>query len=304
MSSHKSVIRFVPFILIAFFICKNSYSQELEPRNYAVIPKGMNAAALAYTYSSGDIVADATSPIKNLELTSNSVTLGYVRSFGLFGRLCKIQALVPFVFLGGSAKIAGKDSSGTRTGFADSRIRFGINIFGPPAQNPKDFIKSKEDFVMGASLVVSVPTGLYYSEKLINLGSNRWGLKPEIGLSYKYKSFYFEVYSGIWFFSKNSEYLNTKTFEQLPLFSFQSHISYLFPSKIWIALNAGLTEGGETKLDGVFRNDSQNNLRSGVTLSVPISRNHSVKALFNTGVSTRVGGDFTTFTLTYQYSWL
>ena len=278
-------------------------AQELEPRNYAVIPTGMNVTALNYTYSSGNIISQATSPIKGLTLISNSFSAGYVRSFSVFGMLSKIQIGVPFIFLRGTAKLADKDSSGTRTGFGDSRIRFGINLLGSPALNPQEFVSHKEDFVLGASIVASVPTGQYSIEKLINLGSNRWGFKPEIGMSYKYSSFYFELYTGIWMYTKNSEYLINKTVEQQPLFVFQSHISYIFPSKIWIAADIGYANGGETEVNGISADNVQNNIRSGFTISVPIAKGHSVKGLFNTGVATRIGGDFTTFTLAYQYSW-
>lgn len=278
-------------------------AQELEPRNYAVIPTGMNVGALSYTYSSGSIISQATSPIKDLTLISNSVTAGYVRSFGIFGMLSRIQVGVPFIFLKGTAKLNGKDSNGTRTGFGDSRIRFGINLLGSPALAPQKFVTHKEDFVLGASLVTSVPTGQYSDEKLINLGSNRWGFKPEIGMSYKYSSFYFELYTGIWMYTKNSSYLVNNTITQQPLFTFQSHISFIFPSKIWIAADIGYANGGETSINGKPADNVQNNVRSGFTLSVPIANGHSVKGLFNTGVATRIGGDFTTFSLAYQYSW-
>jgi len=37
--------------------------------------------------------------------------------------------------------------------------------------------------VSGGSLVVSMPTGQYDGTKLINIGTNRWAFRPEIGLS-------------------------------------------------------------------------------------------------------------------------
>jgi len=278
-------------------------SQELEPRNYAVLPVGLNVAALGYIYSSGDIVSDATSPIKDLELTSNSFVASYVRTFGMFGKLARVQVLSPYVLLGGNLKVNGRDTSGSRSGFADTKIKFGINLIGSPAMEPKDMMKFSEKFVLGTSVVITVPTGQYYNERLINLGSNRWGIKPEIGMSYKLGSFYFEFFTGIWMFTKNSEFLKTNTVTQEPILSLQSHVSYLFPSKIWISGNVGYSGGGDSQVNGVDKNDFQRNVRSGLTLSVPFSISHSVKASVNTGVTTRVGGNFTTYSLIYQYIW-
>jgi hypothetical protein len=42
------------------------------------------------------------------------------------------------------------------------------------------------------SLVASIPTGNYYGDKEINIDANRWGFKPEIGVSKRFKHFYAE----------------------------------------------------------------------------------------------------------------
>ncbi|HMS65554.1 MAG TPA: transporter [Ignavibacteria bacterium] len=290
-------------LLSIIFFPLRSESQEMEPRNYSSVPVGLNVAVLSYSYSTGDIVADASSPIKELDLSSNTVAIGYLRSFGLFGKLCKIQVGIPYVFLDGNAKLNGRDTSGTRSGLADSRIKFVFDLIGARALAPKEFVKHKEKFVFGTSLSVSVPTGQYYEDKLINLGSNRWGFKPEIGASYNTGPLFFELFTGVWLFTKNSDFLETNTVQQDPIFSLQGHISYLFPSKIWVALNSVYVNGGETKLNNVNKNDFQSNFRTGVTLSVPINMNNSIKANFSKGVATRAGGDFTIYSLTYQYMW-
>ncbi|MBK8983085.1 MAG: transporter [Ignavibacteria bacterium] len=296
-------MRYFILLFINLMLSESLISQELEPRNYSILPIGLNAAALGYIYSSGDIVSDATSPIKDLELTSNTIVASYVRTFGLFGKLARVQAIVPYVFLGGDLKVNGRDTSGSRTGFADTKIKFGINLIGSPAMEPREMMKFSEKFVLGTSVVFSLPTGQYYTERLINLGSNRFSIKPEIGMSYKLESFYFEFFTGVWFFTKNSEFLKTNTVTQNPLLTMQGHISYLFPSKIWISGNVGYSGGGDSKINDDVKNDFQRNVRSGVTLSVPFSMSHSVKASVNTGVTTRVGGNFTTLSLIYQYIW-
>jgi len=41
----------------------------------------------------------------------------------------------------------------------------------------------KQNLIVGASLQVSAPLGQYDSEKLVNIGTNRWSFKPELGVS-------------------------------------------------------------------------------------------------------------------------
>lgn len=282
----------------------NLSAQELEPRNYAVVPKNMNVGVMSYTISRGNVVADATSPIQDLQITSSIFIGGYARTFSLFGRLSRVQMLVPFTFLSGSAQVNGMDTTGARTGFADARFRFGINVLGSPAISAADFQRFKEETVLGVSFVVSVPIGQYYSEKLINLGTNRWGFKPEIGFSHREGRWYFEAYTGVWLFSVNNEFLQVNTLEQDPLFAFQTHVSYLFPTLKWVALNVGYTAGGRSSLNDSRRNDEQRNLRLGATFSLPLDRRQSLKFLLNAGVATRAGTDFNAFTVVYQYAWL
>ena len=194
-------MKIIILIVVYLISAKNLLAQEMEPRNYASVPVGLNIGVMSYSYSDGNIVADATSPIESLELTTHSINLGYLRTFGLFGKLARVQYSIPYIFMGGTAKINGKDTSGTRSGLADSRLKFGINIFGSPALAPKDFQRFNEETVFGASVVLSIPTGQYYDDKMINIGSHRWGIKPELGVSVKRGPFYLEFYSGVWFFT-------------------------------------------------------------------------------------------------------
>lgn len=290
-------------LYLIIVISSNTYAQEIEPRSYASVPKGLNALVALYSISSGNVVANETSPIQDLDVTSHVLVGGYLRTFGLFNKLARIQITIPFVYMSGNANFKGVNTNGSRTGFADLRVRFGYNIFGSPALAPKDFQRYKEETIFGASFVVSAPTGQYFNDKFINLGSNRWGFKPELGFSQRFKSIYFEALAGVWFFTPNKEFLVTNTLKQDPLYSFQSHIIYFFPSGIWVALNSAYSNGGESSLNDYYKDDLQNNVRIGLTFSAPLAKQHSIKAMLHTALLTKNGGNFTSFSVIYQYIW-
>lgn len=294
---------FIFLFTFSIFYQDKIFCQEIEPRIYANVPDGLNSAALSYVYSFGSVIFDASSPLQDLDLNSHSFVATYLRSFGLFGKLSRVQLNVPYSFISGSAKLRGIDTGSSRNGFADTRFRFGINIIGSPALSAAEYQKYKENLVIGTSLVVSIPTGQYYPEKLINIGTNRWGFKPEIGISKRFGPWNFEFYTGVWFFTKNKEYVGKNELYQEPLFAFQGHISYLFPSKIWIAFNGGYANGGETEINGVLRNDLQNNFRLGGTISVPLGKGHSIKFVGHSGVYYRTGQNATILSLNYLYTW-
>jgi hypothetical protein len=49
---------------------------------------------------------------------------------------------------------------------------------------------------------------------------------------------------------------------------------------------------GATTVNGVANNDWENNIRYGVTLSVPVTRNWSAKLAASTGLIVRAGGNY------------
>jgi hypothetical protein len=280
------------------------HAQEIEPRSYAVVPVGLHAMALSYTFSKGDVITPGNSPIQNLDVTNNVFNLGYVQTFTFFKKLTRVAVSMPFGFLNGTASFQGVDTSGSRTGFYDGRIKFGMNLFGSPALAPKDFQKFQEHTVFGASVVISVPLGQYYPSKLINLGSNRWGFKPELGVSHREGRLFYEIYSGVWMYTKNTNYFKSYIQQQNSLFSFQAHVDYTFQHGKYLALNGGYADGGETSLNGFEQHDEQQNWRGGITFSSPIfNRHQSVKIMVNTGIATKAGQNYTALTIVYQYSW-
>jgi hypothetical protein len=215
-----------------------------------------------------------------------------------------VQALVPFTWLSGDLKIAGRDTSGTRTGFADARVRVAVNFIGAPALAPREFRNYQQKTVAGASLVIAVPIGQYDESKRVNLGSNRWAFKPELGVSQRMGKWYLETFGGVWLFMDNTEYLRTSKLAQKPLFAVQFHVSYVFKPGLWLAVNGGYADGGETSINGSFKSDFQKNWRIGATLSLPMGRQNALKVLANTGAATRAGSDFDALAVAYQHSWL
>lgn len=276
-------------------------AQDLEPRAYANVPKGTNVIAIVYGYSSGNVLTDPSLPIEDFKIKAHSVGAGYVHTFALANKLARVQVIAPFAFLSGNAKFNGQDTSGVRNGFGDTRVRLGINFIGSPALDKKDFRNYRQKMIVGASLVVSVPTGLYYKEKRVNLGSNRWAFKPEIGVSKRFKRVYAEAYSGVWFYANNTQFLVDKTLEQKPVFSFQAHLSYYFKNQMWLGVNGNWFNGGETIIDKAPSGDLRDNYRIGATWSVPFAKKHSLKLQFHAGAFTNTGYDYNIVLFGYQY---
>ncbi|WP_230407964.1 transporter [Flavobacterium hydrocarbonoxydans] len=291
-------------LAMVFFLCPFlNFAQDLEPRVYANVPTKLNVAALTYGYLEGNILTDPSLPIKDFEISSHNVAASYVRTFGLANKLARVQVTLPFTFMDGSqTKTSGEVLTGSRTGFGDTRVRFGINLLGSPAIDKKDFNKFEQNTILGVSLVTSIPTGRYYDEKLINIGTNRWAFKPEVGLSKRFNHIYAEIYTGVWFYTNNNHYLVNKKLEQKPAYSLQSHASYYFKNSMWIGFNANWFVGGKTITEGVSDDSQIDNWRVGGTFSLPIAKAQSLKFQYHIGAFTNNGLNYNAGTVTYQNS--
>jgi Putative MetA-pathway of phenol degradation len=151
---------------------------------------------------------------------------------------------------------------------------------------------------------VLAPSGQYDPTKLINLGTNRWAFKPELGISYPYKKFYFDVYCGVWLFTKNADFFpGGLVRQQDPVKAIQGHVSYIFRPQLWLAADMTWYGGGATSVDNGPLSVGQNNSRAGLTLSLPLSKRQSLKAAYSSGTTSRLGTDFRTPGITWQLAW-
>ena len=109
--------------------------------------------------------------------------LAYARSLNVMGKSAKFDMIVPYSDLSGSALVAGQPRERNVEGFNDPRFRFSMNFYGAPALSLDEFAKYQQDLIIGASVQVSAPLGQYDDTRLVNLGNNRWFVKPDIGIS-------------------------------------------------------------------------------------------------------------------------
>ena len=70
----------------------------------------------------------------------------------------------------------------------------------------RDYAKAPRKAIVGTSLTVTAPTGEYDNSKLINLGTNRWGFKPEVGVAVPKGRWDIDAYLGVWLFTDNDDF--------------------------------------------------------------------------------------------------
>lgn len=277
-------------------------AQDLDPRAYVRIPVGVTILGLGFGYAYGGVVTDPTIQIKDVHATIESLSFGAAHTFGLFRKTAQVSATIPYAWAAVSGMVLENAQRITRTGFGDMSLRFSILMLGAPASSPAQLVKSPRRTILGASLSIVAPTGQYLNGKLINLGTNRWSFKPELALSQPIANrWLFDIYAGVWLFTTNySFYPGSSSRTQDPLGTFQAHISYNITPRLWAALNFTYYTGGESSVDGVGKDDREENSRIGGTVVLPIGKRHTVKIAYSTGAIIRFGANFSTVSIAWQ----
>jgi hypothetical protein len=278
-------------------------AQQLEPRLFSPAPTGMNIVLGAFGYSFGNILLDPSVPIEDLEARLVIITAGYVRTLNVFGASAKIDAIVPVA--GGDWKgvLEGRDSTRSATGFGDPRVRFSVLFSGAPALSPKEFASYKSGTIVGGGLQVWVPLGQYDPTKLLNLGSNRWVFRPQLGVSQTLARWVLEAAAAGWFYTENTNFYGGDRLSQNPIAALQGHVTYQFSRGFWAGADAGYGRGGRTSVNDEEKDTLISNWRLGITLAIPISSHDSIKFGFVSGFTGGKGGDFSTVLGAYQYRW-
>ena len=284
-------------------IGSSASAQDIEPRAYSNAPVGVNFLIAGYAYTRGGLSFDSEFPITNAHLdTSNAVT-AYARVLDFWGMSGKFDAIVPYTWLSGTADYMGQTVSRDVRGFANPAFRLSINLYGAPALSLKEFADWEQDLIIGASLRVAAPWSQYDDSKLVNIGTNRWSFKPEVGISKAIGPWTLEGTAAVTFYTDNHDLFGGNTLSQDPIYLLQGHVIYGFRSGVWASLDASYFAGGRTSLNGVLNNDLQQNWRVGATLALPVNRENSIKFYASSGVSARTGNNYDVIGVAWQYRW-
>lgn len=303
-----------PLLILLCLIPSSLPSQDLAPRAYVIAPVNSNAIVLTYSYFNGGLLFDQSIPITDATAQIDVSAISAYHTFNFFGRSASLTGTLPYGVANFEGNVSGAPTASSiyRSGLADSTFRFSVNLLGGPAMSIPEFRKWKQKTIVGTSLTVVAKTGQYDPTKLINIGSNRWAFKPEIGFSRRWGAWLVDAYGAIWFFTTNPEYfsknqyspgINTKA--QNPVEAFEGHLSYDVRPRFWVSLDGNFWTGGDTKINGVLNPGTlQRSSRVGVTASIPLTKHQSVKMSYNKGAYVRFGGDYNNVSVGWQYSWI
>lgn len=284
------------------YLCNTpAFAEELEPRRWAHLPVDTNFFGAAYAYTDADISFDPVLKIEDGRASIHTWAAKYIRTFSLFGKTSRLDFLQAFQNGRWTGRLDGVPETVTRRGWADTIVRFAVNLVGAPPLDKKAYAAYRKtvdhETIIGAGVSVQLPTGEYMDDKLINLGTNRYTFRPQVGLVHSWGKWSTEVTGMVALYSDNDDFLSGKKLAQDPLYILHGHIIYTFRPGIWASASAGYDYGGVSTVDGERKDDRKQNVGWALSCGLPLSRNLGVKLSY-IGVRTQepTGADSDTFT--------
>ena len=285
-----------------------SFSQELDPRRWSHLPTGLNIAGAGYVYTEAEISDTPALRLEDVDMGMSTWALRYIRTFELLGKSMRVDLTQGYQKGRWTGLLDGVPASTKRAGWTDSIVRLSVNLYGPPPLAGKEYAryrsKNKVDTIVGAGLVVHFPTGEYMSERLVNLGTNRYTIRPQLGVVHTRHNWTFEAGVSPWIYTDNDDFFGGNKLSNDPLYVIQSHAIYTWDSGLWAGASAGYAFGGRSTLNGVKKDDRKEIETWSLSAGYPIARDWSVKIGY---VGTRRlstnGTDTDSFVIAISHFW-
>jgi hypothetical protein len=281
----KTLLNLV-FIALCMMFSGTLMAQDLEPRRWSHLPSKLNVVGLATGWTNGEVLFDPALNIEDVSFDTYLGAVAYVRTFEFLGKSSRVDFTVPYVAGRWEGLLNGEPASVRRRGFADPLMRFSINLYGAPPLSGKEYVRYRREnpvtTTIGAGVQVRLPLGDYNDQWLINLGSNRWMIRPQLGVLHQHHKWQFEVTGSVFLYQDNDEFWQGSKREQNPLWFMQGHLIYTFKPGWWVSVSGGYGYGGRNTINGVKKDDASRARYVAVSLGMPITPRQGVKLTYYT----------------------
>ena len=283
-------------------------AQDLEPRRWSHLPSGMTVVGLGYAYTDAFVYFSPFWKITDTSAEINSFAVSGLHTFNMAGKSARVSLLLPYVSGRWEGNVDGELDSVSRNGFGDPRLRLSVNLYGAPALKGEEFteyhVQHTSNTVVGASLAVSIPVGKYDKEELINISSNRWAVRPQIGVVHSRGPWSFELTGSMFLFSVNNEFIEDNRFEQKAIYTVQGHVIYDFKPGLWVSLSSAYGAGGRVSVENVKTVFEVDNWLWAANFGFSIGERQSVKLTWLSGrTQNDVGRDSDNLLLSWSMRW-
>jgi hypothetical protein len=258
----------------------------------------------------------------NADTSANLMIASYARHMTLFNRPSTLSGNI----VGGSADVdvdtsfsppgflppevtPGASLHQSTSGYGDPSVQLDVNLFGtPPLRSTVDLANYEPNFTLDAAVMLAFPLGQYDSDKLVNMGLNRWYGRLALPMKYHFGVFSsgrmmsFELTPSMWLFGENDDFLG-QTLKNDSLWQLESHLTMDFTRTFYGSLDLLYRSGFQSEINGVDVGEKLDIGDLGFTLNYQATDNLNIRASYSSNVFG--DGDLNTSIIRLQlvYGW-
>ena len=280
------------------------------PHNLPLIPINTNIFTPQVLVLSGNFNPQGTVLVPGAEIDVIAAPITYIRTFALGNRFGRLFLVAPVSTL--DASVAAFDPrlgntrtvEKSRTGFMDPMVTIHIGLAGAPALKLPAFMKHRKSIQVLAILGTSIPVGTYDSDRLINLGTNRWSFRTGLGTVFPMgQRTALEMSNNLYFFTDNGDVSGPAAERsQAPLYVLENHLTHSFTPKFWGSLEGRYQYGGTTTTDGRDDDNLTNMLGGGFSLGYQLTPHFGSWVTLGTILAKKGEAEETMFRFQIAYS--
>ncbi len=321
MQQSSRAFRAVAFA--AFFVllsCGAALAQDDGARAYWKAMNHTNILAFQYLPFSGDASdSQAFDPVHYIypesEVQANLFILTYARHFTLLDR----PAIFGANLLGGNLGVesfgnpldagSGPGFKQSAHGFGDPSVQLTLNLVGAPAiRTIYDVTKYEPKAVLDISVMGAFPIGEYDSNKVVNLGLNRWWGRLALPFTYHFGPYVpgyrtsLEIVPSVLFLGSNGDFLG-RTLDNDPLYQLEAHVTRDVFARFFASVDFLYRHGALSEIDGMEVAEDLDILSLGFTLDYEMNDNVGVRVSYHTIVGGDSGLDGDMFRIAVNFGW-
>ena len=291
-------------LLLAWLVPVAAFAQDLEPRRWTHLPVGTNVAGASYLYTRGEVLLDPVLELEDVTVESHTAIVSYVRTFGILGTTGRLDLIVPIQSTRWEGRVSGTPASRDVDGLGDPLVRLSVNFVGSPALSGADYMQYRKTrpvhTIVGAALIGVLPLGEYEKDRLLNLGQNRFIIRPQLGVVHLRGPWSYELTTSVDFFMDNDDFFGGNELAQDSVLAAQGHVVRTLPSDWWVSVGTSYSTGGESAVNGVDKDDERRNLVGGFSVGFPLGGTQGLKFAYLHGETLEdVGTDIDSLLLSW-----
>ncbi len=187
----------------------------------------------------------------------------------------------------GQNNIAFSQSS---AGYADPTMQLDINLFGTSRlKSNVDLFNYEPTWTVDAAVMLGVPMGEYESDKLVNMGLNRWWGRIALPIKYHFGVFSpgymgsFEIIPSVWLFGDNDDFLG-QNLENDPIWQLEAHLTQDFTRSFFGSIDLLYRKGFQSTIGGVEAGAELDIGNLGYALNFTATDNLMIRTSFSSNV--------------------